>query len=241
MMCYYSSISVGFKIIEDRFGARFIQTESFKPVYSACGFNFPPLPVITGEDNLHIVLYRWGLIPFWVKDYNSAMSIRQRTLNARAETIFEKPAFRYSIISKRCLIVADGFFEWRYENKKTFPYYIRLKNKAPFAFAGIWNTWKNPETQEEVKTYSVITTRANPLLEKIHNTQKRMPVILSAENERTWLQNDLERDKIQSFLQPYDPGEMEAYPVPKLVNKLGYNTENPEVMARQEYPDLPEI
>jgi putative SOS response-associated peptidase YedK len=241
MMCYYSSISVGFKIIEDRFGARFIQTESFKPVYSACGFNFSTLPVITGEDNLRIVLFHWGLIPFWVKDYNSAASIRQRTLNARAETIFEKPAFRYSIISKRCLILADGFFEWRHENKKTFPYYTRLKNKAPFAFAGIWDTWKNPETREEVKTYSLMTTKANRLKEKIHNTQKRMPVILSGENERTWLQNDLERDNIQSFLQPYDPGEMEAYPVPRLVNKLGYNTENPEFMARQKYPDLTEI
>ena len=239
-MCYYSSISVGFKIIEDRFGARFIQTESFKPVYSACGFNFPSLPVITNEDNQHIVSLQWGLIPFWVKDYESAISIRQRTLNARAETILEKPAFRQSIISKRCLVLVDGFFEWRHENKKTYPYYIRLKNQSPFAFAGIWDSWKNPETQEQIKTYSVITTKANPLLEKIHNTQKRMPVILPRESEKIWLQNDLDRDKIQSLLQPYNADEMEAYPVPRMVNKLGFNTENPEVIARQEYPDLPE-
>jgi len=118
-MCYYSSISVGFKIIEDRFGARFIQTESFKPVFSACGFNFPLLPVITNEDNQQVVSYRWGLIPFWVKDYDSAVSIRERTLNARAETIFEKPSFRHSIIAKRCLVLVDGFFEQRHENKKT--------------------------------------------------------------------------------------------------------------------------
>jgi putative SOS response-associated peptidase YedK len=178
-VCYYSSISVGFKIIEDRFGTRFIQTESFKPVYSACGFNFPSLPVITNEDNQHSVSHRWGLIPFWVKDYESAIKIRQRTLNARAETIFEKPAFRQAIISKRCLVLVDGFFEWRHENKKTYPYYIRLKNQAPFAFAGIWDSWKNPETREQI--YAVITTKANPLLEKIHNTQKRMPVILARE------------------------------------------------------------
>jgi putative SOS response-associated peptidase YedK len=237
-VCYYSSISVSFKIIEDRFGARFVQTESFEPVYSACGFNFPPLPIITNEDGRNIALLHWGLIPFWVKDYESAMSIRQRTLNARAETIFEKPAFRYSIFSKRCLILVNGFFEWRHENKKTFPYYIRLKNQSPFAFAGIWDTWKNPENQDEIRTYSVITTKANSLLEKIHNTQKRMPVILARENERTWLQSDLDRDKIQLLLKPYNPDEMEAYPVPRLVNQLGFNTENPEVMARQEYPDL---
>jgi putative SOS response-associated peptidase YedK len=122
-VCYYCSISVGFKIIEDRFGARFVQTESFKPVYSACGFNFPSLPVITNEENQRILLLRWGLIPFWVKDYASAVSIRQRTLNARADTIFEKPAFRQAIISKHCLVLADGFFEWRHENKKAYPYF----------------------------------------------------------------------------------------------------------------------
>lgn len=240
-MCYYSSISVGFKIIEDRFGAVFIQTESFKPIYSACGFSFPALPVITNEDNLHIVLLQWGLIPFWVKHYEKSLAIRQRTLNARAETIFEKPAFRNSIVSKRCLVLVDGFFEWRHENKKTYPYYIRLKNQAPFAFAGIWDSWNNPETQEKISTFSVITTKANPLLEKIHNTQKRMPVVLPREMEIVWLQNDLDRGKIQSLLQPYNSDEMEAYPVPRIVNKLGFNTENPEVKARQEYPDLPDI
>jgi putative SOS response-associated peptidase YedK len=240
-MCYYSSISVGFQIIEDRFGARFIQTESFKPVYSACAFNFPSLPVITNEDSQHISLLQWGLIPFWVKNYEAALAIRQRTLNARAETIFEKPAFRNSITSKRCLILVDGFFEWRHENKKTYPYYIRLSNYSLFTLAGIWDRWKNPETQEEIKTFSVITTRANILLAKIHNTQKRMPVILPREVERVWLQNELGREKIQSLLRPYNPDEMKAYSVPRMVNKLGFNTENPEVISRQAYPDLPDI
>jgi putative SOS response-associated peptidase YedK len=238
-MCYYSSISVGSKIIEDRFGARFVQTESFKPVYSASGFDFPSLPIITNQDVQHIISYQWGLIPFWVKDYESATNIRPRTLNARAETIFEKPAFRQAIISKRCLVLVDGFFEWRHENKKTYPYYIRLKNKAPFAFAGIWDNWKNPETNVQVKSFAVITTKANPLLEKIHNTKKRMPVILPKEKEKSWLQSELERDDIESLLHPYDSDEMEAYPVPRIVNKLGFNTENPEVIAKHEYPDLP--
>ncbi|MFC1910788.1 SOS response-associated peptidase [Chloroflexota bacterium] len=240
-MCYFSSISVGFKIIEDRFGASFIQTESFKPVYSASGFSFPSLPVITNEDNRYIVLLRWGLIPFWVKSYDESLAIRQRTLNARSETIFTKPAFRHAIISKRSLVLADGFFEWKHENNKTYPYYIRLKNRAPFAFAGIWDIWTNPDTQEQIRTYSVITTRANSLLEKIHNTKKRMPVILPREQEEVWLQKDLKRDKIQSLLQPYNSDEMEAFPVPRLVNKLGLNTGNPEVLARQEYPELSAI
>ena len=202
---------------------------------------FPSLPVISNEDPEHIVFMNWGLIPFWVKDYASAIIIRDKTLNARAETILEKTCFKNSIISKRCLVLVDGFFEWRHENRKTYPYYIRLKSHSPFALAGIWDSWINRENGEQVKTFSVITTKANPLLEKIHNTKKRMPVILPREQERIWLHNELERDKIQSLLQPYNPDEMEAYPVSKLVNKLGFNTTNPDVLKQQEYPNLPAI
>jgi putative SOS response-associated peptidase YedK len=210
-------------------------------VFSACGFNFPALPVITNEDDQHVASFRWGLIPFWIKDYESAAAIREKTLDARAETVLEKPSFRQAIISKRCLVIADGFFEWRHENKKTYPYYIRLKDHSPFAFAGIWDNWKNPETKELVQTFSVITTAANSLLEKIHNTQKRMPVILPGKSERNWLRNDLRKDDIMAMLQPYNADEMEAYPVSKMVREVGLNTENPEAIARQEYEDLPAL
>ena len=212
-MCYYSSISVSFKLIEDRFGVRFVQSEQFVPVYSASAFTFPCLPVISSEDTQHIVLMQWGLIPFWVKDYEASLTIRQQTLNARAESIFERPAYRYSIATKHCLVLVDGFYEWRHENRKTYPYYIRLTNHEPFGLAGIWNSWHNPVTGEHLKTYSVITTKANALLEKIHNTKKRMPVILPREQEKHWLQTDLDRQTIQSMLQPYAAHEMEAYPV----------------------------
>jgi putative SOS response-associated peptidase YedK len=240
-VCYFSSISVGFKIIEDRFGARFVQTESFSPVYSASAFTFPHLPVIAADDPGRIELLQWGLIPFWVKDAEAAASIRTQTLNARAETIFEKPAFRQSIKARRCLVPADGFFEWRHENKKAYPYYIRLKSQALFSLAGIWENWKNPSTGELVRSFAVITTRANPLLEKIHNTKKRMPVILPREKERQWLQDDADKDTIKSLLEPFDETEMEAYPVSNMINKLGFNTTHPEVLERQEYADLPEL
>jgi putative SOS response-associated peptidase YedK len=237
-VCYFSSISVSFKIIEDRFGAKFVQSESFKPVFSASAFTCPDLPVISEEDPEHIVLMQWGLIPFWAKDKKSALSIREKTLNARAETLSEKPSFRHCISAKRCLVLADGFFEWRHINSKTYPYYIRLASHEPFAFAGIWDKWKNPESQESIKTFSIITTKANSLMEKIHNTKKRMPVILPREKERVWLGDQLERDQIQSLLQPYEASGMEAYPVSKIINKLGFNTMNPEVTNRQEYNEL---
>jgi putative SOS response-associated peptidase YedK len=240
-MCYFSSISVSFKIIEDRFGVRFIQTEAFQPVYSASAFTFPSLPVIANQYPEHITFMQWGLIPFWVKNHESALSIREKTLNARAETVFEKPAFRMAAQSKRCMVIADGFFEWRHFNNKTYPYFIRLKDQAPFAFAGIWDSWTNPETKEHIETFSVITTRANSLLEKIHNTKKRMPVILPREKEELWLQNNHKKDVLKLMLEPYNANEMEAYPVSRIVNKLGFNTANSVVLTKLQYPDLPDL
>jgi putative SOS response-associated peptidase YedK len=240
-VCYFSSISVGFKIIEDRFGVRFLQTESFQPVFSASAFTFPSLPVISDDDPEHITFMQWGMIPFWVKSNESATGIREKTLNARCETIFEKPAFRFSAHAKRCLVIADGFFEWRHIGKNTYPYYIRLKSHSPFAFAGVWDCWTNPDAKQVVRSFSVVTAKANALLEKIHNTKKRMPVILPKERERYWLDHNLRKDALQALLQPYDPELMEAYPVSKLVNKLGFNTTNPEVLKSQDYPDLPPL
>ena len=103
-MCYYSSISVGFKIIETRFGVKFIQSELYQPVYSASAFTFPLMPVITNENPTQVSLMHWGLIPYWVKDDETAYKLKQLALNARRETIFTKPMFRHSIISKRCLV-----------------------------------------------------------------------------------------------------------------------------------------
>jgi putative SOS response-associated peptidase YedK len=233
-MCYFSSISVGFQIIEDRFGVHFIQKEEFKPAYSVCGFEFPALPVISATPSRQVAMMNWGLIPFWVKNAASANEIREKTLNARAETLFEKPAFKYAIQNRRCLVPVDGFFEWQHLDKKTYPYFIHLKNNEPFALAGIWDNWRNPENGETLKTFAIITTRANPLLETIHNTQKRMPAILTRTNEEQWLQNGVNEDSIRSMLEPYDESEMEAYRISGMVRQLGYNTSHPEVRRRLE-------
>jgi putative SOS response-associated peptidase YedK len=240
-MCYYSSISVDFRIIETRFGAKFVQRESFVPVFSASAFTLPLMPVITNENPGEIALYQWGLIPFWVKDETTAQKIRQQTLNARAETIFTKPAFRYSISSRRCLAIVDGFFEWRHINNKSYPYCIRLKDHEPFALAGIWDKWQNPKSGSEVRTFSIITTQANSLLEQIHNTKKRMPVILTRDGEKTWLESKLDKNVIGTLLAPYDSGKMEAFPVNKSVSKLGFNTSIPMVQDSKEYPELPDL
>ncbi|MFC1947313.1 SOS response-associated peptidase [Chloroflexota bacterium] len=238
-MCYYTSITMKPADIVVRFGVEFPSSESFKPMYSVNAFTYPEIPVISSEDRQHVQYYTWGLIPFWVKDKDSANQIRQRTLNARAETIFEKPSFRHSIRNKRCLILVDGFYEWRHIGKKTYPYHINLKSNEPFAIAGIWDSWNDPVNGETIKTCSVITTAANELLVKVHNTRKRMPVILKKEYEKQWLEDGLSDDEIKLMLLPYDTDEMTAYPVSKMINKLGVNTTDDTVLKEYEYPELP--
>jgi putative SOS response-associated peptidase YedK len=239
-MCYYSSISVGFKIIETRFGVKFVQTESYQPVYSASASTFPLMPAITGENPGEAVLLQWGLIPFWVKDAATALDIRGRGLNARSETIFIKPMFRQAILTKRCLVVVDGFYEWRHLNNQRYPYYIRLADHAPFALAGLWDRWQDRNTGSEVRTFSIITTQANDLVAQIHNTRERMPVILDREDEKKWLDNTLGKAEIASLLKPYT-SDLEAYPVAKSLSRLGFNTSDPAVREKYDYTDLPPL
>ncbi len=237
-MCYNISIITKMDDLEKRFGARFTQPDLYKPFYHVSGFSVPFLPVIPNEDIHAIEVFQWGLVPFWTKDEKSANIIRFRTLNARAETVFEKPSFRHSIMKKRCLVLVDGFYEWHEMNNNKYPYYIRLRNHDAFALAGIWDNWSNKITGETRNTFSIITTRANSLMERIHNTRKRMPVILSQEDEQRWLDSEIASEEIISLLSPYDDKEMDAYTVSPLVSRRGQNTNSPEVMQKYRYKGL---
>ena len=134
---------------------------------------------ITNDGARRAEYMRWGLVPFWAKD----LKIGSRMINAVGETAATKPAFRAAFKKRRCLVLADGFFEWRIDGKSKIPTYIFLKSREPFAFAGLWETWKSPE-DEIVKSCTIITTKPNEFMEPIHN---RMPVILSSETEALWL------------------------------------------------------
>ena len=238
-MCYFASIKSNTRDIVKEFGVSFPHPELFKPVYSASAFTFPNMPVISSENSDIVSLFKWGLIPFWVRNQEQANSLRQRTLNARSETIFEKPAFRHSIRAKRCLVIVDGFYEWRHIEKKRYPYYIYLKSRKIFSLAGIWDTWTNPEKDKTVKTFSVVTTEANDLMSKVHNTRKRMPLILPMEKEQAWVDVELDEPSVKEIMLPYDSSEMEAYPVENKLNKLGHNTSDKTVTDLYEYIDLP--
>lgn len=160
-------------------------------------------------------LLRWGLIPSWAKD----PAIGNRLINARAETVSDKPSFRAAFKRRRCLILADGFYEWqRQSSRKTKqPYYFFLNQHQPFAFAGLWEHWTDPNSGGELQTCTILTTESNQLMESIHN---RMPVILEPEDYETWLDpSHYNPGELEEMLRPYGADNMEYYPVSTLVNK----------------------
>lgn len=157
-------------------------------------------------------LLKWGLIPYWAKE----AAIGNRLINARAETIAEKPAFKTSFKKKRCLVVTNGFYEWKKEGAGKQPYLIHRQDGKPFAFAGLWSSWRDPESGGTVETYTILTTEPNDLLRPLHN---RMPVILDKPRFDEWLDPKQEdTDKLQPLLVPAPVEGFEAYPVSRAVN-----------------------
>lgn len=146
-----------------------------------------------------------------VKDEKQANEIKRMTLNARADTIFQKPSFQEPIQSKRCLVPSTGYFEWRHEGNKKSPYYIFLKDEEIFSMAGIYDEWLDKTTGEIIKTFLIITTEANPLTDYIHNTKHRMPAILRQADEERWLDPKLGKSDIEQLLLPFPADQMDAY------------------------------
>ena len=237
-MCFNVSINKDPAYLEQRFHAKFLDPNSFKPIYHVSAFSLPKIPIITSANSKNVQLFQWGLIPFWVKDEMNAEKIRLKTFNARDDTIHEKPSYKHSIKKKRCLVLVDGFYEWRLFQGKKYPHYIKLKDNDAFAFAGIWDAWKNKKTEQIKNTFSIITTQANPLLEKIHNTKKRMPVILKKEDEKVWLDENLDESEINNLMNPISDENMEGFTISKLITTRGVNNNVPEVMEKFEYQEL---
>ncbi len=239
-MCYYYSVP-NMKLLETRFHAKYQGEVKFDRLYHISGFTTPQLPVITNKNPNQIQLFAWGLIPHWIEDEINANKIQTRLLNARAETIHKKPAFRNLTSTNRSLVLADGFFEWRHYQGRAYPYYITLKNNQPFAFAGLWNQWTSPITNQIRKSYTIITTYANPLLEQVHNKRKRMPVVLHASDEQAWLRQALSLESINDLLTPYPANQMQVHPVSRFIASKGVKSNSPEATKPKEYPELPAI
>jgi putative SOS response-associated peptidase YedK len=222
-MCGRYTLTLGLDALQTAFpGVKF-------QIDHAPRFNIAPsqmIPVIRNEadGSLRADLFKWGLIPSWSKDE----AIGFRLINARAETLAEKPAFRGALKSRRCLIPADGFFEWVNVEaaRNKLPIYFRLKSKAVFSFAGLWETWKSPKG-EQVNSATIITTEPNALVGQFH---ARMPVILPPEMYMNWLAPGVKSpDDLRSLLAPYPEVEMECYPVSPLANSP--RNDSPEIVV----------
>ncbi|SNC77262.1 Putative SOS response-associated peptidase YedK [Hymenobacter gelipurpurascens] len=219
-MCGRYTLTPAPGILEDRFDAAFAASLP-GPTYNAAPSQ--SLPVILNTEPGRIQLMRWGLVPGWVKDLKAA----PKPINARAETLTEKPSFRTLLQRRRALVLADSFYEWQASTHGKTPYRILLKDQQPFAFAGLWDEWVDRQTGEVLPTFTIITTEPNELMAPIHN---RMPVILpSRESELAWLDDGLGLEEYQHLLQPYPAEAMQAYAISTLVNSPAHNS--PEVMA----------
>lgn len=237
-MCYHNSLTAEAQELENRYNAEMLEEDDWEPIYHANAFAYLKWPIVTEEKPEQIQLYNWGLIPQWTKSKADGLKFRLNTLNARSETIFEKPSFRSSISRKRCLIPSTGFYEWRDFEKKKYPYFITLKNGGIFSMAGIYENWVDKETGEILNTFSIVTAEANPLMAKIHNSKKRMPVILSQETERLWLDPALDKEGIGMLMKSYDENEMTAHTISKLITSRTENSNVKDVMKEKVYAEL---
>lgn len=188
-MCFTYKLNLKIKSIEERFVAEVINKQGnmffdqSKAIYN--GFTHPQMPVITNKEPNIIQFFEWGLLPTWAKD----RKFQDNTLNARLESLSEKPSFK-GCINNRCLIIADGFYEWQWLDEKgkfKRKYLLEFPAHDLFAFAGLWNIWEDRQTGEQVKTFTIITTEANELLSVIHNSKRRMPMIIRKDSENEWL------------------------------------------------------
>ncbi len=226
--------------LENRFKAQFnTQATLFEPKFHVSAFQYPLMPVIASQDPQSIQLFQWGLIPFWIKSKTDAANIRSKTHNAKSETVFDLPSFRNAIRKNRCLVPAEGFFEWREFHKNKYPYYISLKDREIFSFAGISEEWLDKETGEIHNTFSILTAPANELMAQIHNSKLRMPVILSPEDEADWISPDTPKERIEFLTQGIASKALKAHTIDKMISSRKVNTNIPEIQQEVVYQELP--
>jgi putative SOS response-associated peptidase YedK len=204
------------RFVRAKLPEEYSQAFELTDVPSLPSYNIAPtqnvVAVRMNEDRKACVLLRWGLIPFWAKDAKALL------INARAETLAEKPSFRTSFQKRRCLILADGYYEWKTEGKKKSPFYFRAADDGPIAFAGVWDCWKGGAAPLE--SCAIVTTGANELSRPVHD---RMPVILRGAEARGWLNSAAEPRDLLELLRPFPADALACYPVQPLVNSVKNN------------------
>lgn len=248
-MCNYAENRTEEQKLKARYDRKITKARNESKQHNAIflnGFGNPSMTVIAQENPNELDVFKWGLVPSHITTEKAAKEfcIKYSTLNAKAETIFQLPTYKKAIHSRRCLISATAFFEWHHEepgNPKTkkFPFRIFLKDLDIFSFGGIYETWKNEETQKEITTFSIVTTVANPLMAKIHNAKKRMPLLFSKEDEMNWINPDLRENDIKELMQPLDEKLMDAYGIKSINTRAkDFDPFSPSIIERFEHPEI---
>lgn len=239
-MCFNAALVQSAEIIKELYGADF-PVESFDvPAYFLSAFKHPSWPILKQGNSKSFVPANWGLIPSWTKSADAAESIRDKTINARFETLDSKPSFRRLVNSRRCGVLVDGFVEWRLFEGEKYPYHIALPDKRPFMLAGLWDCWNDLRTDTSVESFSVITVNAKGLPAQIHNIKKRMPLILGKTSGNAWLDSNVPFAECSDLMVPLFR-MLEVWPVGKDVSKPGGNRNHSDIQLPFDYPGLPPL
>lgn len=243
-MCYHKSLTAKHEQLVEYYETSYskIVEELYSIKFHENGFDFLPGPVVTAGRPSEIQMFHWGLVPFWTKDETAATRLKASTLNCISEEMYDKPAFRDAANEgKRCLIPCTGFFEWRWmdeKGKKKIPYVVGMKDQPLFSIAGLYSRWVNRADDQRYYSYTVLTTKANPLMSTIHNSKLRMPVILPREHEKDWLNPHLTKEDVLALCQPIDDRRMTAYTISKRITSKTEDTNVPEVLEVKEWEEL---
>jgi len=237
-MCFTVNVNIVKEELEKRFNTSFIDHENYRPSYYYHALSLPELPVAGHfNDEFNIRLIKWGLIPGWTAGAEEAQKIRYMTFNARSETLATKPSFAGSFTSRRCIVPVKGFFEWQHKGGEKIPWYIYLPHSEIMMLAGLYDSWKDSLTGSNILTFTIITSGANKLLSNIHNTKKRMPVILQDHEEEKWLNPGTGKDDLTEILKPYPDETLKAHTISPLINNARVNKNIPELVKPYSYPD----
>lgn len=229
-MCFYASLTFRKVVGEKLFGATFRRGDEWSPLYFASGFEHPVLPIITAEKRDEFQLMSWGLVPKFTKDEDQAAKICNRTLNAKSETLLQKPSFRNLAKQQRCIIPTTGFFEWQQRGRDKIPFYIFPRAYPILPLAGLYDQWINPVSGRVCQSFTIITTEANALMAQIHNVKRRMPAVLSMEAMEVWLDSSTLEKKALAQLKPAKDELLEAHPINPSLLALGKNRNIPEII-----------
>lgn len=231
-MCFTVNVNLVKEELESIYGRDFIDHERYRPSYYYHAFSLPELPVVSSD---RIGLLRWGLIPGWVKNISDANEIRVKTFNARSETVDTKPSFYESYRVRRCIVPVSGFYEWQHTSSGKLPWYVRSSSDEHLSLGGLWSEWLSGDSDETIVTFTIITTEANALMSEIHNSGKRMPLILNNLSVEKWLDNGTGATELKSMMVPCPDKYLSAWTIGPMISDRNRDRNSREVIMPYKY------